>query len=98
MTSVFPYLPEMIKSFGVPENNVAKWAGMIGSTFSVSQSLCAVLWGGLSDKIGRKPTILIGLINVMFCFLLWGTSTTLTQAFVSRFLMGLGNGNGMFIL
>ncbi|KAF3764492.1 MFS general substrate transporter [Cryphonectria parasitica EP155] len=93
LTSVFPYLPEMIKSFGVPHNNVAKWAGMVGSTFSISQSLCAVPWGRLSDKIGRKPTILMGLINVMFCFLLWGTSTSLVQAFAARFLMGLGNGN-----
>lgn len=96
LTSVFPYLPEMIKSFGIPDNNVAKWAGLVGSTFSVSQSLCAVPWGRLSDKIGRKPTILIGLINVMFCFILWGTSTSLVQAFVARFLMGLGNGNGTF--
>lgn len=94
LTSVFPYLPEMIKSFGIPENNVAKWAGIVGSTFSVSQSMFAVGWGRLSDKIGRKPTILIGLINVMFCFIFWGTSKSLAQALVARFLMGLCNGNG----
>lgn len=94
LTSVFPYLPEMIKSFGIPENNVARWAGIVGSTFSVSQSMFAVAWGRLSDKIGRKPTILIGLINVMFCFILWGTSKTLGQALAARFLLGLGNGNG----
>lgn len=84
----------MIESFGIPENNVAKWAGIVGSAFSVSQSMFAVPWGRLSDKIGRKPVILIGLINVMFCFLLWGTSKNLTQALSARFLMGLGNGNG----
>lgn len=94
LTSVFPYLPEMIKSFGIPQDNVAKWAGLVGSTFSISQSLFAVPWGRLSDKIGRKPTILIGLVNVMFCFLLWGTSKSLAQALTARFLMGLGNGNG----
>lgn len=96
LTSVFPYLPEMIKSFGVPDINVAKWAGLVGSTFSVAQSLSAILWGRLSDKIGRKPTILIGLVNVMFCFLIWGTSKSLVQAFISRFLMGLCNGNGTY--
>lgn len=94
LTSVFPYLPEMIRSFGIPQDNVAKWAGLVGSMFSISQSLFAVPWGRLSDKIGRKPTILIGLVNVMFCFLLWGTSKSLTQALTARFLMGLGNGNG----
>lgn len=87
----------MIKSFGIPATNVAKWAGLVGSTFSVAQSLSAILWGRLSDRIGRKPTILIGLVNVMFCFLIWGTSKSLAQAFISRFLMGLCNGNGTYL-
>lgn len=96
LTSVFPYLPEMIKSFGVPENNVARWAGMVGSTFSIAQSAFAVPWGRLSDKIGRKPTILIGLCSTMVCFIIWGTASSLAMAMAVRFMMGAGNGNGMF--
>lgn len=98
MTSVYPYLPEMIKSFGIPENNVARWAGLVGSTFSISQSLFAVPWGRLSDSIGRKPSIVIGLTVTMILFLVWGTASSLTMALVVRALMGAGNGNGTFLL
>lgn len=94
MTSVYPYLPEMIKSFGIPENNVARWAGLVGSTFSISQSLFAVPWGRLSDKIGRKPSILIGLTTTMVLFIVWGTASSLAMALVVRTIMGAGNGNG----
>lgn len=96
LTSVFPYLPEMIKSFGVDKKDVAKWAGLTGAIFSVSQSITAVPWGKASDRIGRKPIILIGLINTMICFLAWGMSTSLPMAITVRAIMGGGNGNGMF--
>lgn len=97
LTSVFPYLPEMIKSFGVQDNNVARWAGLVGSTFSISQSAFAVPWGRLSDKIGRKPTIITGLISTMICFIIWGTASSLAMAICIRFIMGAGNGNGMLL-
>lgn len=98
LTSVFPYLPEMIKSFGVDKKDVAKWAGLTGAIFSVSQSITAVPWGKASDRIGRKPIILIGLISTMICFLAWGMSTSLPMAITVRAIMGGGNGNGMFVL
>lgn len=84
----------MIKSFGVPKNEVAKWAGFTGSIFSVAQSMAAVPWGRASDRFGRKPIILIGLTSTMICFIVWGLSTSLTMAITVRFIMGAGNGNG----
>lgn len=53
MTSVYPYLPEMIASFGVAEKDVAKWAGATSSVFSLAQSLTAVPWGRASDTFGK---------------------------------------------
>ena len=94
LTSVFPYLPEMIKSFGVPQNDVAYWAGVTSFVFSLAQSLTAVPWGRLSDRIGRKWTIVIGLISTMTTFLVWGVSSSLVMAIIVRAIMGAGNGNG----
>jgi MFS family permease len=94
LTSVFPYLPEMIASFGVEETEVATWAGFTGAVFSIAQSITAVIWGKASDKFGRKPVILTGLASTMVCFLIWGMSTSLTMAIVIRAVMGGGNGNG----
>lgn len=94
LTSVFPYLPEMIQSFGVPKEEVAKWAGMTSAVFSVAQSITAVPWGWTSDTIGRKPTIIIGLLCTMVCFIFWGSSTSLYMAIAVRGIQGASNGNG----
>jgi MFS family permease len=93
LTSVYPYLPEMMESFGVPENDIARWAGIASATFSICQACTGMFWGAASDKYGRKPMILIGLFNTMLTMLMWGLSTNLTMALASRALQGLGNGN-----
>ncbi|KAH8723759.1 major facilitator superfamily domain-containing protein [Phaeosphaeriaceae sp. PMI808] len=93
LTSVFPYVPEMMESFGVPENDIARWAGAVSAIFSICQAFTGMLWGAASDKYGRKPTILMGLFNTMWTMLLWGFSTNLPMALAARALQGLGNGN-----
>ncbi|KAI1812942.1 MFS general substrate transporter [Poronia punctata] len=93
MTSVYPYLPEMIASFGVQHKDVAKWAGATSAVFSLAQSTTAVLWGRASDKFGRKPVIMMGLFCTMVLFIVWGFSTSLTMAIVVRGIQGASNGN-----
>ncbi|KAF7560917.1 hypothetical protein G7046_g3222 [Stylonectria norvegica] len=92
-TSVFPYLPAMIKSFGIEQNKVARWAGLTSGVFSISQSVTAVGWGRAADHYGRKPTIILGLLSTMICFIAWGMSTSLTMAITVRAIQGGGNGN-----
>ncbi|KAI3324862.1 MFS general substrate transporter [Xylariaceae sp. AK1471] len=93
MTSVYPYLPEMIASFGVEKKDVAKWAGATSAVFSLAQSVTAVPWGRASDKFGRKPVIMAGLFCTMSLFLVWGLSTSLTMAIIVRGFQGACNGN-----
>jgi MFS family permease len=93
LSSVFPYLPEMIESFDIPRNEVAKWAGITSAVFSVSQALTAIPWGRASDKYGRKPAILLALTCAMASSLLFGFSTSLRWAIVARALSGASNGN-----
>lgn len=83
----------MMESFGVPENDIARWAGITSAIFCICQACTGLLWGAASDKYGRKPILLLGLINTMWTMILWGTSTSLTQALIARGLEGLGNGN-----
>ncbi|XXH03016.1 inosine-5'-monophosphate dehydrogenase [Hypoxylon texense] len=83
----------MIASFGVERKEVAKWAGVTSSVFSLAQSLTAVPWGRASDRFGRKPVIMIGLLCTMICFLIWGMSTSLTMAITVRAIQGASNGN-----
>lgn len=93
LSSVFPYLPEMIESFGIPEDQVSKWAGITSAVFSFSQALTGVVWGRASDRFGRKPAILLGMVCIMSTSLLWGFSKTLPMALLARCLSGASNGN-----
>jgi MFS family permease len=83
----------MIRSFGVPQNAVGKWAGICAAVFSLSQATFGVAWGRFSDTHGRKPAILLGLTATMITSLMWGFSTNLAIAIAARVLAGAGNGN-----
>ncbi|RDL33327.1 uncharacterized protein BP5553_08766 [Venustampulla echinocandica] len=93
LTSVFPYLPEMIESFGIDKKDVAKWAGITSAVFSLSQCVTAIIWGRASDRFGRKPAILVALTCTMVSTLFWGLSTSLPMAMLARALAGACNGN-----
>ena len=94
-TSVFPYLPEMIRDFGVEQNKIARWAGLTSAVFSIAQSITAIPWGRAADYYGRKPVIVLGLLSTMVTFIIWGMSTSLPMAIAVRAIQGGGNGNGM---
>lgn len=83
----------MIESFHVPKNEVAKWAGIISAVFSLSQCLTGIAWGQASDRYGRKPIIVLGLICTMLASLLFGFSKSLPWAIVARSFAGASNGN-----
>ncbi|RKF53546.1 putative membrane protein [Erysiphe neolycopersici] len=92
-TSIYPYIPEMIESFGVPKDQVPKWAGITSSIFSISQAITAIFWGRASDRFGRKPAVITGLTCTMICSLIWGFSTNLAMAITARGIQGAFNGN-----
>lgn len=83
----------MIQSFHVPTDQVAKWAGLMSAVFSLSQCLTGIAWGRASDRFGRKPVVITGLICTMIGSLLFGFSRSLIWAFLARAVQGLSNGN-----
>jgi MFS family permease len=68
----------MVKSFGVPEADISYYAGITAASFSLSQFFTGVLWGRLSDVIGRKPIILVGLLGTLTSLIVFvcGQSST----------------------
>ncbi|ODV90945.1 hypothetical protein CANCADRAFT_113423 [Tortispora caseinolytica NRRL Y-17796] len=96
LVSVLPYLYFMIQSFlpeGTDEAEVSKYAGWVATSFSASQILTGIVWGRISDVIGRKPVMFLGMVGTLITSLLFGFSTSLTQALITRALAGLLNGN-----
>ncbi|KAH0066235.1 MFS general substrate transporter, partial [Aureobasidium melanogenum] len=51
------------------------------------------MWGRLSDKVGRKPILLMGLAGTGISMIVFGFSPNLTTALIARALGGLLNGN-----
>ncbi|KAL8833194.1 MAG: hypothetical protein Q9170_004416 [Blastenia crenularia] len=83
----------MIESFNVPKTEVGRWAGITSAVFSLSQAVTGVFWGRASDRFGRKPVILAGMICVMSSGLLFGFSQNLAMAIIARSFAGASNGN-----
>lgn len=61
---------------GGDEARMGYYAGLIESLFSIAQALTVLYWSRLSDRIGRKPVILIGLGGLTLSLGLFGISTT----------------------
>jgi MFS family permease len=89
---IFPFIYFMVKDFGIAEKNIGTHVGIIASSFSLAQ-FSALLWGWLSDRIGRRKILLFGLIGNVVTFTLFGLSTSFPMAVVTRAMTGLVNGN-----
>jgi MFS family permease len=83
----------MIQSFNVPDDKIAKWAGLLSAVFSFSQCLTGIAWGRASDRFGRKPIIILALTCTMLSSIMFGFSKNLAWAFITRSLQGFSNGN-----
>ncbi|KAG9051562.1 hypothetical protein FS837_004072 [Tulasnella sp. UAMH 9824] len=75
------------------KKKIGFYAGLIDGLFALSQFCTVWYWGRLSDRIGRKPVVLIGLSGVCIATLMYGLSTSLWQLVLSRILIGSLCGN-----
>ncbi|KAF1804084.1 major facilitator superfamily domain-containing protein [Mucor lusitanicus] len=84
----------MVRDFKIAdEKGVGYYVGLITSCFALAQLLTGIHWGMLSDRIGRRPVILQGLVGTISSILLFGLSKSFIWALLSRSLCGLLNGN-----
>ena len=83
----------MVKDFHVDDENASFYAGVLISAFSLAEALTGMFWGGLSDRIGRKPVLLSGCIGTMLSLLLVGLAPNFWVALLGRALGGALNGN-----
>ena len=64
----------------------------IVAAFTVAQFLSAPLWGRFSDRVGRRPTLLIALGASAIAYLIFGFAHSLLVLFLSRVVQGAGGG------
>jgi MFS transporter, DHA1 family, tetracycline resistance protein len=81
---VAPLLPLYAKRFGAS----GFVTGALFASFSLAQMICAPLLGRLSDRIGRKPVIVMSLFGTAIGSLMTGLAGSLPLLFVGRILDG----------
>jgi multidrug resistance protein len=86
---IIPLMPFYAETFGAS----ALVVGLLSTVFSLMQFLFAPFWGRLSDRIGRRPVILIGLFGSCASYLLFALSRSLVVLFVARILAGIAGAN-----
>ena len=97
-TIVIPFLTYFVQDLAAAEGiaDVGSrdlWVGIVIATYSLAQFIFTPILGSLSDRMGRRPILMFGLLSNTVFFTVFGLSGSLAMALVARFLAGAGNGN-----
>ena len=82
---VLPIMPFYIQNMGVGGREL----GLLMSTYSLMQLVFAPVWGMLSDRLGRKPVLSIGIFGYAATLLFFGLATQFWMLFLARTLSGI---------
>ena len=90
---IVPVLPRLIGELAVTRDLQTTWYGAIMLSYGVMQFLSAPLLGALSDRIGRRPVLLGGILGLGLMFAVPAFSTSLWFILGSRILGGMLSAN-----
>ncbi len=82
---ILPILPFYIEKLGASGLDM----GLLTASSAFTQLIFAPIWGSLSDRVGRKPVLLVGILGYGLTMLLFGLATQLWMLFLARALNGM---------
>jgi multidrug resistance protein len=88
LAMVIPLLPFYATKLGASATIV----GVLIAAFSIAQLASAPLWGRFSDRYGRRPALLAGLLVSAVAYVIFAYASTLWLLLISRIVQGLGGG------
>ncbi len=86
---VIPLLPFYGEHFGATPTVI----GLLSSSYSLMQFLFIPFWGRLSDRLGRRPIILLSVFGSFVSYMVFGFAGSLFLLFLSRILGGFMGAN-----
>ena len=88
LTMILPLLPYYATQLG----GSASVVGILISAFAVAQLAAAPGWGRFSDRYGRRPAIIAGLVITAVAYAVFAFAGSVTALLLSRVVQGLGGG------
>jgi MFS transporter, DHA1 family, multidrug resistance protein len=82
---IIPVLPFYAQEIGANPTEL----GLLMAVYSLMQLIFAPIWGQVSDRIGRKPVMMLGIAGLALSFFIQAISTQLWMLFVARILGGI---------
>jgi MFS transporter, DHA1 family, tetracycline resistance protein len=87
---MIPILPNLIKSFtGGDTASASEWNVVFAVTWGLLQFFFAPVLGVLSDRVGRRPVLLVSLFGLAIDFLIMALAPSLLWLWIGRFINGL---------
>lgn len=72
---------------------IVLFGGILGSLYSGFQFVFAPIWGAISDRIGRRPTLLVTLLGTALSYVVWFFAGTFALLVIARLVGGIMAGN-----
>ena len=82
---VIPIIPFYVENMGAGGTEL----GMLVASYALMRLVFGPIWGSLSDRIGRKPVLMIGVFGYAIAMFFFGLATQLWMLFAARVLSGI---------
>jgi len=86
---VLPLLPFYAQEFSASAVTI----GLLYSVYSFMQLIFSPIWGSWSDRIGRRPIMLMSTFGAVIAYTIFGLAESLSVLFISRIVAGTMGGN-----
>jgi DHA1 family tetracycline resistance protein-like MFS transporter len=90
---IIPVLPALVGGFTGSQADQAFWYGVVTFAFGFANFFASPVLGGLSDRYGRRPVLLIGFCGLATSFLLTAMATALWMLIAVRLVSGAMQAN-----
>jgi ferrochelatase len=74
-------------------SRIVLFGGLLGALYSLLQFVAAPLWGALSDRVGRRPVMIISMVGLALSYVMWFFAGSFTTLILARAIGGFMSGN-----
>ncbi|KAL0953884.1 hypothetical protein HGRIS_005057 [Hohenbuehelia grisea] len=93
---IYPFVNQFVRETGITGGDEAKtgyYAGIIGSVLFIAECVSVLFWCRASDRVGRRPVMLLAMLGLCLSILGTGLSTHYVPLLLCQATLGLFNGS-----